>query len=105
MHNGVVDYTLTPNATTVVTLRGGYARSLYFFENLGLGFSASDLGFPAALNTAGGLPMFPVVTASGYTTLGNQDNRRNAFMTYTFAGSVTHMHGRRTPLRRATTAA
>ena len=60
MHNGVVDYTFTPGPATVVTLRGGYARSLYFFENLGLGFSASDLGFPAALNTAGGLPMFPV---------------------------------------------
>ena len=36
-------------------LRGGYARSLYFYENLGLGFTASDLGFPSALNTAGGL--------------------------------------------------
>ena len=47
MHNGVIDYTLTPNGTTVVSLRGGYARSLYFYENLGLGFLASSLGFPA----------------------------------------------------------
>jgi len=96
MHNGVVDYTFTPGPATVVTLRGGYARSLYFFENLGLGFSASDLGFPAALNTAGGLSMFPVVSASGYTTLGNQDNRRNAFVTYTFASSVSRMMGAHT---------
>lgn len=96
MHNGVVDYTFTPNATTVVDLRGGYARSLYYFENLGLGFSASDLGFPSALNTAGGLPMFPVLSASNYTTLGNQDNRRNAFITYSFAGSVSKMMGAHT---------
>lgn len=96
MHNGVIDYTLTPNATTVVSLRGAYARSLYFYENLGLGFKASDLGFPEAINTAGGLSMFPVVSASGFTSLGNQDNRRNAFVTYSYAGSVTRMMGAHT---------
>ena len=96
MHNGVIDYTITPNATTVITLRGGYARSLYFYENLGLGFLASSLGFPVALDTAGGLPMFPRITASGYTTLGNQDNRYNAFMTYTLAGAISRVKGAHT---------
>ncbi|MBI3208967.1 MAG: TonB-dependent receptor [Candidatus Solibacter usitatus] len=96
MHNGVIDYTLTPNATTVVSLRGGYARSLYFYENLGLGFLASSIGFPTALDTAGGLSMFPRFAAGGYTTLGNQDNRYNAFMTYTLAGSISKMHGAHT---------
>lgn len=93
MHNGVIDYTLTPSPTMIVSIRGGYARSLYFYENLGLGFQASSLGFPAALDTAGGLPMFPRVSASNYTTLGNQDNRYNAFMTYTLAGSVSWLRG------------
>ena len=96
MHNGVIDYTLTPNGTTVISLRGGYARSLYFYENLGLGFLASSLGFPTTLDTAGGLPMFPQITASGYTTLGNQDNRYNAFMTYTLAGSISKVRGAHT---------
>jgi len=96
MHNGVFDYTVTPNAATVITVRGAVARSLYLYENLGLGFLASSLGFPAALDTAGGLPMFPRITASGYTTLGNQDNRRNAFMTYTLTGSVTRLKGAHT---------
>ena len=96
MHNGVIDYTLAPNATTVVSLRGAFARSLYFYENLGLGFLASSLGFPKELDTAGGLSMFPVVAASGYTTLGNQDNRYNAFMTYTLAGSITKIKGSHT---------
>jgi len=96
MHNGVIDYTMTPNPTTVVTLRGAVARSLYLYENLGLGFLASSLGFPAALDTAGGLPMFPRIQAANYTTLGNQDNRRNAFMTYTVQGSVTKLRGAHT---------
>jgi hypothetical protein len=96
MHNGVIDYTTTPNASTVISVRGAYARSLYFYENLGLGFLASSLGFPAAIDTAGGLSMFPRVTASGYTTLGNQDNRYNAFMTYTLAGSVSRVRGAHT---------
>jgi len=93
MHNGVIDYTWTPNPSTVISIRGAFARSLYLYENLGLGFLASSLGFPTALDTAGGLSMFPRVSASGYTTLGNQDNRRNAFMTYTLAGSLTRMRG------------
>lgn len=96
MHNGVIDYTATPTPTLVVSVRGALARSLYFYENLGLGFLASSLGFPSALDTAGGLAMFPRVSASGYTTLGNQDNRYNAFMTYTLAGSVTKLWGAHT---------
>ncbi|MBI4893343.1 MAG: TonB-dependent receptor [Acidobacteria bacterium] len=96
MHNGVMDYTMSPNATTVVNLRAGFARSLYFYENLGLGFLASSLGFPTMMDTAGGLSMFPSMSFSGYTSLGNSDNRYNAFMTYTAAGSITKMHGAHT---------
>ncbi|MBS1829144.1 MAG: TonB-dependent receptor [Acidobacteria bacterium] len=96
MHNGVVDYTMTPNATTIVSIRGAYARSLYFYENQGLGFKASNLGLPAALDTAGGLTMFPRFAAGGYVGLGNTDNRYNAFMTYTLAASVTKIAGAHT---------
>ncbi|MFN7937468.1 MAG: TonB-dependent receptor [Bryobacteraceae bacterium] len=96
MHNGVVDYTMTPNATTIVSIRGAYARSLYFYENQGLGFKASSLGLPAALDTAGGLTMFPRFAAGGYVGLGNTDNRYNAFMTYTLAASVTKILGAHT---------
>ncbi len=89
MYNGVLDHTATPNANTIVTGRIAFARSLYFYENQGLGFLASSLGLPAALDTAGGLPMFPRFSIGGYATLGNQDNRYNAFMTYTAAASLT----------------
>ena len=96
MHNGVIDFTRTLSPTTILSVRGGLARSLYFYENLGLGFLASSLGFPKSLDTAGGLSMFPTVSASGYTSLGNQDNRYNAFMTYTLAGSITKLMGAHT---------
>jgi hypothetical protein len=96
MYNGVLDYTTTPNATTIVNGRIAFARSLYFFENQGLGFNASSLGLPEALNTAGGLPMFPRITNSNYASLGNADNRYNAFMTYTAATSLTKIAGSHT---------
>ena len=96
MYNGVLDYTNTPNATTIISGRLGFARSLYFYENQGLDFRASSLGLPAALDTAGGLTMFPRFTIGGYATLGNQDNRYNAFMTYSSSASLTRIHGSHT---------
>lgn len=96
MWNGVLDYTNTVNASTIVNARLGFARSLYFYENQGLDFLASTLGFPEALNTAGGLPMFPRFNATGYVPLGNADNRYNAFMTYTAAASLTKIKGAHT---------
>jgi hypothetical protein len=96
MYNGVLDYTTTPSATTIITGRLGFARSLYFYENQGLDFRASSLGLPAALDTAGGLIMFPRFTTGGYATLGNQDNRYNAFMTYSANASLTKIRGSHT---------
>lgn len=96
MYNGVLDYTATPNANTIVSGRVAFARSLYFYENQGLDFPASSLGLPAALNTAGGLTMFPRFTLTNYATLGNTDNRYNVFMTYTAAASVTRIQGAHT---------
>lgn len=93
MYNGVLDYTTTVNPTTIVTGRVAFSRSLYMYENQGLGFQASSLGLPSYLDTAGGLTMFPRISIGGYTSLGNQDNRYNAFMTYTAVASVTKIQG------------
>ena len=43
MYNGVLDYTATPNAITILSGRIAFARSLYFYENQGLDFPASSL--------------------------------------------------------------
>jgi hypothetical protein len=96
MYNGVLDYTNARSATTIINSRIAFARSLYVYANQGLDFSASSLGFPAALDTAGGLPMFPRTSTAGYATLGNTDHRHNAFMTYTASAAVTKIAGAHT---------
>jgi hypothetical protein len=93
MRNAVVDYTNTLSPSTILSARLGFARALYLYINGGLGFNVSSLGLPKELDTAGYLPMFPMVSAAGYVTLGNQDNRRNAFMTYSALASLTKIKG------------
>jgi hypothetical protein len=93
MRNAVADYTNTLSPSTIFDVRLGFSRALYLYENGGLGFPVSSLGMPKQLDTAGYLPMFPWIRASGYVNLGNQDNRRNAFMTYSLIGSITKVKG------------
>lgn len=96
MRNAVADYTYTVNPTTIISGRLGFSRALYLYRNGGLGFDVSSLGLPKELDTAGYLPMFPRVSTGGYVTLGNQDNRRNAFMTYSALASLTKIEGAHT---------
>ena len=96
MRNAVVDYTYTINPTTIFSGRLGFSRALYYYLNEGLGFNVSSLGLPKELDTAGYLPIFPLVSTSGYVTLGNQDNRRNAFMSYSALASLTKIKGSHT---------
>lgn len=93
MRNAVADYTNTLSPTTIFDVRLGFSRALYLYENGGLGFPVSSLGMPQKLDTAGYLPMFPWIRSAGYVALGNQDNRRNAFMTYSLVGSITKVKG------------
>jgi hypothetical protein len=93
MRNFVGNYSNTLSPTTVLTARAGFARSLYFYENQGLGFLASSLGLPKSIDTAGYLPMFPNITTSGYATLGSGDHRKNAFMTYSLVAGVAKVKG------------
>ena len=82
-------YTAAPNEKTVIDARLGFARTLYNYLNQSLGFQASTLGLPAALNATGGVPTFPVFSPGRYTGLGNNGNRHNAFMTYSLLSSLT----------------
>jgi hypothetical protein len=96
MRNFVVDYTIAPSSHLLYDVRLGFSRALYDYLNAGLGFQATDLGLPAAVANGGGLPIFPVFTASGYVQLGNTDNRHNAFMTYSLPQSLTWVRGNHT---------
>lgn len=86
-HNFVTDYTNTLSSTSVLTMRLGFARTLFVFANQGLGFVPSSLGLPAGIDTTVDRQMFPRFGASGYVDLGGSDHRYNAFNTYNLLGS------------------
>jgi hypothetical protein len=69
MRNAVIDYTNTLSPTTILSARLGFARALYLYINGGLGFNVSSLGLPKELDTAGYLPMFPMVSTGATSRL------------------------------------
>jgi hypothetical protein len=82
--NFVAEYTHTLSPATVLTGRLGFARTLFVFSNQGLGFKPSQLGLPASIDSVVDRQMFPAFGVSGMTSLGGNDHRFNAFMSYPF---------------------
>jgi len=88
-----IDYSNSFSPTTILTLRAGLSRSLFIYDNQGLGFKPSSLGLPADMDRVVDRQMFPRFAASGFTNLGGSDHRWNAFMTYTALGNLTKIVG------------
>jgi hypothetical protein len=91
--NIVADYTWTMSPTSTLTARAGFARTLFVFSNQGLGFKPSSLGLPATIDSAVDRQMFPRVGVAGYVTLGGNDHRLNAFMSYPLIVGYNKIHG------------
>ncbi len=91
--NFVAEYTRTLSPTTVLTGRIGFARTLFVFSNQGLGFKPSSLGLPASIDAVVDRQMFPRIAPAGYVSLGGNDHRFNAFMSYPFIATVTRTQG------------
>ena len=89
VHGGVIDYTNTLTPTTILNLRGGVSRTLYVYNNQGLGFVPSSLGLPKYIDTTVDFVMFPGFSFTDYRSLGGGDHRRNAFMSYTGVASIS----------------
>lgn len=89
-------HTLTLNERMLIDTRLSFSRTLYNYANTSLGFQASTLGLPDTLDQAGGTPTFPVFSPAGYTGLGNNGNRHNAFMTFSLLSSLTYVRGAHT---------
>jgi hypothetical protein len=92
-HNFVADYSRTMSNTSVLSARMGFARTLFIFDNQGLGFKPSSLGLPTTIDDAVDREMFPRFGVGGQVTLGGNDHRYNAFMSYTAAASLTQVRG------------
>jgi hypothetical protein len=96
VHNFVAEYNQTFNRSTLLTARLGFARTLFVFNNQGLGFTPSSLGLPATIDTAVDRMMFPRFGATNYASLGGNDHRHNAFMSYPLLVSLTKTSSRHT---------
>jgi hypothetical protein len=92
-HNFVTDFNRTMSNTTVLNARLGFARTLFIFDNQGLGFQPSSLGLPTSIDENVDRLMFPRFGVSGMVSLGGNDHRYNAFMSYTAAASLTKVRG------------
>jgi Carboxypeptidase regulatory-like domain/TonB dependent receptor-like, beta-barrel len=92
-HNAVIDYNRTMSNTTVMNARIGFARTLFIYDNQGLGFRPSSLGLPASIDANVDRLMFPRFGVSSMVPLGGDDHRYNAFMSYTAAASLTKLRG------------
>jgi Carboxypeptidase regulatory-like domain/TonB dependent receptor len=92
-HNAVIDYNRTMSNSSVLSARLGFARTLFIFDNQGLGFKPSSLGLPASIDANVDRLMFPRFGVSSMVGLGGNDHRYNAFMSYTAAASLTKARG------------
>jgi hypothetical protein len=95
-HNFVAEYNQTLGRSTLLTARIGFARTLFVFDNQGLGFKPSSLGLPVSIDGAVDRLMFPAIGASNYVSLGGNDHRYNAFMSYPALVSLTKTSSRHT---------
>jgi len=96
VRGAVADYTNTLSPNTILTVRLGFARTLYVFDNQALGFLPSSLGLPASIDAAVDRQMFPSFGASNFVGLGGNDHRWNAFMSYTALANLTKIQGAHT---------
>ena len=96
VRGAVADYTNTLSPTTILTTRVGFSRTLYVYDNQGLGFLPSSLGLPREIDQVVDRQMFPRIGAGGYVSLGGNDHRWNAFMSTTALANLTHIRGSHT---------
>ena len=96
VHNIVADYNQTLSPKTILSTRLGFARTLFVFNNQGLGFKPSALGLPRAIDDVVDRQMFPRFGASGYVSLGGSDHRYSGFMSYSALAGLTKVMGKHT---------
>ena len=93
-HTIANDHTVMLSPTTVLNFRYGYARWFQSRVTRSFGFDQTTLGFPAALVAQQQVPVFPLITAEGYSNLGGQSYFRNGNDTHSLLGSVTKLAGK-----------
>lgn len=88
-----IDYTETLTPTAVWTARAGVSRSIFDYNNQGLGFLPSSLGLPKAIDGVVDRQMFPRFGVSGFVNLGGNDHRYSTFNTFTLLSNLAVIRG------------
>jgi len=102
VHNGVLGYTQTIGAATVLDLRVMYNRFQAYRPSQSLGFEITKLGFPQATQSyqdQGAKPMFPGLNPENYSSLGQPAGGSyytSANADWVFQGTLSRVIGKHT---------
>jgi Carboxypeptidase regulatory-like domain/TonB dependent receptor-like, beta-barrel len=93
-HNGVLDWVHSFNSTLVLNLRAS-ANRFYEIEktDAGIGFDATELGFPKSLVDQLPMKLFPRIDSTDYIRLGRGSLDIEPTNVFTFQPNVVWMHG------------
>ncbi|MEZ5404008.1 MAG: TonB-dependent receptor [Bryobacteraceae bacterium] len=89
-----VNSILTPDATTVVSLRYGFNRFPNASTQRSMGYNLGALGFASSFVQAVQSPTFPNVTMETFSNLGTNSNSFSVFHSKNLLGSVSKFIGR-----------
>ena len=93
-HSATVGDTITLSPTLLLSLRYGFARWFQSRNTLSYGFDLSSLGFPSSYVDAVQIPMFPAITATGFSGEAGQGFLRNGNDSHAFLASATKVNGK-----------
>jgi hypothetical protein len=93
---GAFDYTNTLSASLLLNIRYGYTRFEDPIRNLSSGFDQVKAGFPQSLVSQFQEVNFPIISPSGFGTLGFGGTSLTALDSHSFQGSLTKTLGRHT---------
>jgi hypothetical protein len=91
-----IDYSNALSPTTIWTMRAGVSRSIFDYNNQGLGFVPSSLGLPSGIDSVVDRQMFPRFGASGFVNIGGSDHRFSTFNTFTLLSNLAVVSGNHT---------
>jgi hypothetical protein len=88
-----LDHVWTATSNMVLNTRFSWARNTEFRVITSEGFPFTELGLPPNLAAASQAPAFPVVSISGYTTLGSGSRLKNPNDTFQIFSALTRHTG------------
>ena len=89
-----VNNILTPNATTVVSIRYGFNRFPNLSPQVSSGYNLSQLGFASSFISQVQQPTFPNIAMETVSGLGTNSNSASVFHSKNLLGSVSKFMGR-----------